>query len=217
MRIMRHGLTLLSALILVIGFGGCRSKSELELYRPGDMEVWRTVETEKLRERSEARPHVALETNMGTIIIELFEDAAPVTVENFLEYVESGFYEGTIFHRVEPGMVIQGGGFTVDLERKETRPPIRNEAGNGLRNVRGTVGAARTSDMDSATSQFYINLVDNPGFNGDGVTGGYTVFGRVYEGMDVVDAIALVETGSEGRLNTVPVEPVVVESARRIQ
>lgn len=213
---MRQSLTILSVFLLIAGFTGCRSKSELELYRPGDIKVWRTVETEALREQAEARPRVELETSMGRIVIELFEEEAPVTVANFLEYVNEGFYAGTIFHRVEPGMVIQGGGFTEDMERKPTRDPIVNEAGNGIRNSRGTVGAARTMEMDTATSQFYVNLVDNPGFDGDGVRSGYAVFGRIYEGMDVVDAIAEVQTGSAGGMNNVPDEPVVILSARQV-
>jgi peptidyl-prolyl cis-trans isomerase A (cyclophilin A) len=213
---MRKFPSLTCALLLIVLTAGCRSKHELELYRPGDTEVWRTSSTSALREQAEARPRVELTTNRGRIVIELFDQAAPASVANFLQYVEDGFYEGTIFHRVEPGMVIQGGGFTQDMQRKPTRDPIVNEAGNGLRNSRGTVGAARTREMDTATSQFYINLVDNPGFNGDGVTGGYAVFGRVYAGMEVVDAIAIEETGNAGGLSNVPVDPVIVESVRRI-
>jgi len=210
---MRQCLTAFFTALVLLGLSGCGSKKDLDLLRPGDAEVWRTVETDESGLRESSLPRVELVTNMGTIVIELYEEAAPVSVDNFLEYVEEGFYNGTIFHRVEPGMVIQGGGFEPGMIRKETDDPIINEAGNGLRNLRGTVGMARTSAMTSATSQFYINLVDNPGFNGDGVTSGYAVFGRVYEGMDVVDSIALVETGSD----TVPDEPVIVESANRLQ
>jgi peptidyl-prolyl cis-trans isomerase A (cyclophilin A) len=214
---MRHLLTILYALAILALLSGCRSKNELDLIEPGEVRAWQTVETEELRERAEERPRVRLETTMGPIVIELFDNASPVTVENFLQYVEDGFYDETIFHRVEPGLVIQGGGFTRDMDRKETRDPIVNEAGNGLRNLRGTVGAARTREMDSATSQFYINLVDNQGFNGDGETGGYAVFGRVYEGMDIVDRIALVDTGSAGGLSNVPEDPIVILSATRVQ
>jgi peptidyl-prolyl cis-trans isomerase A (cyclophilin A) len=114
-------------------------------------------------------------------------------------------------------MVVQGGGFTASMERKETRDPIPNEAGNGLRNLRGTLGMARTMEMASGTSQFYINLVDNRGFNGDGVTSGYAVFGRVYEGMDVVDSMVLMETTGVAGMNNVPVEPVIIQSAKQIQ
>jgi peptidyl-prolyl cis-trans isomerase A (cyclophilin A) len=160
---------------------------------------------------------VELVTTVGTIVIELYREQAPVSVANFLQYVNDGFYDGTIFHRVEPGMVVQGGGFTADMTRKQTRDPIENEASNGLRNLRGTVGAARTMEMDSATAQFYINLVDNAGFNGDGETSGYAVFGRVYDGMDVVDSMVLAETGRSGGMSNVPKEPIVIQSARQIQ
>jgi peptidyl-prolyl cis-trans isomerase A (cyclophilin A) len=211
---MRQSLSIFIALLFIIGLAGCRSKNELELYRPGDTKVWRTVETEDLREYQATLPRVELVTSLGRIVVELYEEQAPVSVANFLEYVNEGFYDGTIFHRVDTAQgVVQTGGFEPGMLRKEPGDPIINEAGNGLRNLRGTLGVARTSDMNSGTSQFYINLVDNPGFNGDGVTGGYAVFGRVYEGMDVVDAIALVETGTD----TVPEEPVIIESARQIQ
>lgn len=216
MRGMRHIPIFLTLCILVAGLTGCRNKSQLELYEPGEIQTWRTVENEAMRESAQERPRVEIKTNRGTFVLELFEQESPVTVANFLRYVNDAFYDGTIFHRVEPGLVIQGGGFTMSMTRKPTMDPIENEAGNGLRNLRGTVGAARTRDMDSANSQFYINLVDNPGFNGDGVTGGYAVFGRVYEGMDVVDAIALVETSTQDGLRNVPDDPVIVLSARRI-
>jgi peptidyl-prolyl cis-trans isomerase A (cyclophilin A) len=214
---MRQSLSIFSALLLIIGLTGCRNKNELELYYPGQTKVWQTTETAELEKASASRPLVELVTTEGRIVIELFDEEAPVSVANFLQYVKDGFYDGTIFHRVEPGMVIQGGGFTVEMEKKDTLPPIINEAGNGLRNSRGTIGAARTSDMNSANSQFYINLVNNSGFNGDGVTGGYAVFGRVYEGMSVVDAIALEETGMAGGMNNVPIEPVIILSARQIR
>lgn len=200
-------------LLLLLGLSGCGSKKELDLLHPGETEVWRSVDNESLDQFQQSLPRVELVTSLGTIVIELYEEDAPISVANFLEYVEEGFYDGTIFHRVEPGMVIQGGGFEPGMVRKETDDPIANEAGNGLRNLRGTIGMARTSEMTSATSQFYINLVDNPGFNGDGITGGYAVFGRVYDGMKVVDAIALVETG----IDTIPDEPVILQSARRLQ
>lgn len=214
---MRITFTYLLLLSLVAIFAGCRGKPELVLLRPGDTQVWDKVDTEELAEAVESRPRVRLETTMGPIVIELFEDAAPLSVANFLQYVEEGFYNGTIFHRVEPGLVIQGGGFTKAMTRKRTREPIANEASNGLRNARGTIGAARTMEMDSATSQFYVNLQDNSGFNGDGITSGYAVFGRVYEGMDIVDAIAFVETGPSGQMQNVPVEPIEILSAERVQ
>lgn len=211
---MRQSLSTFTTLLLIFGLAGCGSKNKLELYEPGDTKVWRTVDTEDLRDYQETLPRVELDTSEGTIVVELFEEQAPASVANFLEYVNEGFYDGTLFHRVDTAQgVVQAGGFDADMTRKETDDPIVNEAGNGLRNVRGTLGVARTSEMNSGTSQFYINLVDNPGFNGDGKTGGYAVFGRVYEGMDIVDSIALVETGSD----TVPEQPVIIESARQIQ
>ncbi len=213
---MRLIVPFLAACLVLFAGSGCRSKKQLELYRPGDTPVWRTVDAGGRPERAAALPRVELVTSMGRIVIELYERDAPVSAANFLRYVEDGFYDGTVFHRVEPGLVIQGGGYTAELEPKETRPPIRNEAGNGLRNLRGTVGMARTAAMDSATSQFYINLADNHGFNGDGVTSGYAVFGRVVEGMDVVDAIARVDRVADGRLNALPAEPVLILQARRL-
>lgn len=214
---MRSFFRIVITLVIVTVLAGCRGTPHPELHRPGQTHVWPKVDAEELQRHAEARPKVQLVTSLGTIVIELYEEQAPVSVANFIEYVKEGFYDGTIFHRVEPGMVVQGGGFTPDLTRKETRDPIPNEAGNGLRNVRGTVGMARTTDMNSATSQFFINLVDNRSFNGDGVSSGYAVFGRVYDGMEVVDSMVLVETGADGGMNSVPVEPIMIRSARQIQ
>lgn len=161
-----------------------------------------------------AGPRVALETSKGRIVLELSPDRAPKTVENFLAYVESGFYEGTIFHRVIDGFMVQGGGFTADMDRKPTRDPIPNESGSGLSNERGTIAMARTSDPDSATAQFFINTVDNQRLDArGGGNSGYTAFGRVVEGMDVVDAITSVQTTRKGMMENVPVEPVVIEGA----
>jgi cyclophilin family peptidyl-prolyl cis-trans isomerase len=158
---------------------------------------------------------VKLETSMGNIIVELDAQAAPVTVKNFLGYVEEGFFDGTIFHRVIPGFMIQGGGFTKELERKETHDAVINEAGNGLKNERGTIAMARTNDPDSATAQFFINHGDNDFLNYvENRNPGYAVFGRTIEGMDVVDAVASVETATRMGMDDVPVEPVVIESAR---
>ncbi len=159
-------------------------------------------------------PRVQVETSKGSFVIELAADKAPVTVANFLQYVRSGFFDGTVFHRVIPGFMVQGGGFTADLERKAARPPIANEAANGLSNLRGTVAMARTGEVDSATSQFFVNLVDNTYLDHrDGTPRGfgYCVFGRVVEGMDVVDAIAAVPTGTVHGLANVPLEPVVIK------
>jgi cyclophilin family peptidyl-prolyl cis-trans isomerase len=152
-------------------------------------------------------PVVVIETSLGSITAELDRRAAPVSVANFLAYAESGFYNGTVFHRVIRGFMIQGGGMTADLERKETRAPIRNEATNGLSNDRGTLAMARTNVVDSATAQFFINTVDNPGLNNRGTdpgSYGYAVFGRVTDGMDVVDEIEGVSTGRRGPFNDVP-------------
>ncbi len=158
---------------------------------------------------------VKLQTSKGDIVIELDQTAAPVTVDNFLKYVEQGFYNGTVFHRVIPNFMIQAGGFTADMRQKKTREPIAGEAANGLKNNRGTIAMARTSNPDSATSQFFINLVNNSYLDYvEGRNPGYTVFGRVVEGMDVVDAIAAVKTTTRGNSQNVPVEPVVINSAK---
>jgi peptidyl-prolyl cis-trans isomerase A (cyclophilin A) len=162
-----------------------------------------------------ANPQVKLETSKGTIVLELDQAKAPITVGNFLEYVKSGFYDGTIFHRVIPNFMIQGGGFTANLQQKPTHEPIVNESANGLVNTRGTVAMARTSDPNSATSQFFVNLVDNSFLDKakaqDGI--GYCVFGKVIQGMKVVDAIAAVRTGNAGGMQDVPMEPVVIKKA----
>ena len=158
---------------------------------------------------------IKLNTNHGTIVLELAADKAPGTVENFLQYAKEGFYDGTIFHRVINGFMIQGGGMEPGMKEKPTRAPIRNEADNGLKNERGTIAMARTPDPDSASAQFFINLKDNDFLNFRAPTPegwGYCVFGKVVEGMDVVDKIADVKTGSHGHHQDVPVEDVVIES-----
>lgn len=160
-------------------------------------------------------PVVIVDTTAGAITIQLYADKAPDSVRNFLEYVRDGFYSGTIFHRVVSGYVIQGGGYTPELVEKSTRPPVRNEATNGLTNTRGTVAMARMSAVRSATSQFFINLANNSrldhrGFSPDDY--GYAVFGRVTAGMDVVDRIAAMPTGSREGMDDVPVTPVVIKS-----
>ena len=165
-------------------------------------------------------PRVRLETNKGVIVLELEPEKAPVTVKNFLQYVREGFFDGTIFHRVIPNFMIQGGGFTATMEKKPTHPPIKNEAGNGLHNLRGTIAMARTSQVDSANSQFFINVVDNPYLDHKDSSPrgyGYCVFGKVIEGMDVVDAIAKVKTGVSHHMRDVPVEPVIIEHATVVQ
>ncbi len=158
---------------------------------------------------------ITFSTSHGDITIELFADEAPVTVENFLAYVDAGHFDGTIFHRVIPGFMIQGGGFDADMNQKPTRDPIKNEADNGLKNERGTLSMARTSDVNSATCQFFINVNDNDVLDHGERDFGYAVFARVTEGMDVVDKIVAVPTGNRGGHSDVPVEPVVVEKAAR--
>lgn len=161
-------------------------------------------------------PKVRLTTSMGAIVIELYPEKAPHSVENFLEYVQDGYYDGTIFHRVMSSFMIQGGGFTVDMQKKQTRDPIPNESKNGLSNGRGTIAMARTNDPHSGTAQFFINVVDNDTLD-HGAQGanawGYAVFGKVVDGMGVIDEIRAVRTGSFGSYRNVPATPVVVESA----
>jgi peptidyl-prolyl cis-trans isomerase A (cyclophilin A) len=165
-------------------------------------------------------PQVLMETSMGKIRIELFEKEAPITIKNFLDYAKSGFYNGTIFHRVIPGFMAQGGGFTPDMIQKQVKAPIKNEAGNGLKNDRGTIAMARTMIVDSATAQFFINVVNNGALNhrDNSVQGyGYAVFGRVVEGMDVVDAIVKVKTEAVKGHRDVPVTPVIIKSVTLVQ
>lgn len=161
-------------------------------------------------------PVVELDTNMGAIVIELNEEKAPKTVENFLNYVKSGHYDGTIFHRIIDGFMIQGGGMDAEMNEKATNAPVENEADNGLRNDKGTIAMARTQDPHSATSQFFINVKDNDFLNhsGKNMQGwGYTVFGKVTSGMDVIDKMRGVPTGRFGMHADVPNEPVVINSA----
>lgn len=194
---------LLTAVVLVCGCGEGAKKANFE----------RNTMTSETKT-------VKLETSMGNIVIELNEQAAPITVKNFLGYVEEGFYDGTIFHRVMPGFMIQGGGLTAEMEEKQTREAIINEADNGLKNERGTIAMARKPHPDSATVQFFINHRDNGPLNYvENIEPGYAVFGKVIEGMDVVDAIASVVTTTRMNkkgidMGDVPVEPVVIKSAR---
>jgi cyclophilin family peptidyl-prolyl cis-trans isomerase len=166
---------------------------------------------------ADENPVVVLDTSKGPITIELDRQRAPVTVDNFLKYVDAGFYDGLIFHRVIDGFMIQGGGMDDKMQEKPTRPPIKNEANNGLANQRGTLAMARTSNPDSATAQFFVNLVDNSRNLGPGGVDatGYTVFGRVTSGMETVDAIAKVPTGQKGPHGDVPLTPVTIKSAKR--
>lgn len=173
-----------------------------------------TMKDADMTDTIDQNPIVKLQTSKGDIYIELYKKEAPVTVENFLTYVKDGFYDGTIFHRVMPNFMIQGGGFTADMERKEARDPIVNEASNGLRHERGTIAMARKREPDTATCQFFINHKDNDFLNYvENEQDGYAVFGKVIDSMDVVDAIAVVMTTTVNDMADVPVEPVVIISA----
>lgn len=158
---------------------------------------------------------IRFETSLGDFTVEVDEESAPVSARNFLSYVDEGFFDGTIFHRVIPGFMVQGGGFTSDMHQKASRAPIENEADNGLRNTRGAIAMARTDDPDSATSQFFINLVDNAFLDRRPGNVGYAVFGRVAAGMDVIDRIAKVRTGRRRGHDDVPADAVVIKLARR--
>ena len=163
-------------------------------------------------------PQVVMETSKGEIVLELYPDKAPLTVKNFLDYIDAGFYSGTVFHRVIPGFMLQGGGFSRDMQKKSTLMPVKNEAFNGLKNDRGTIAMARTQDPHSASSQFFINTVDNAFLNYKSQTTagwGYAVFGKVIKGMEVVDAISKVQTGTQGRFRDVPKTPVEIIKVRR--
>jgi len=192
----------LFACALFLGIAGCSAS------KPGRQ----TVSTDPAPGQP-PNPRVLIETGKGSITVELFPGNAPQSTQNFLDYVNTGFYDGLVFHRVIPGFMIQGGGMTPDLAEKPTRAPIPNEADNGLKNLRGTLAMARTMDPHSASSQFFINVADNYALNhrGQSVEGwGYAVFGRVVDGMDVVDAIVAVPRGRRGPHDDVPVEPVVM-------
>lgn len=171
-----------------------------------------SVYAQEEAESASANPVVIIHTSLGDITLELFADKAPASVENFLAYAGEGFYDGTIFHRVISHFMIQGGGMTPDLKPKATKDPVVNEAGNGISNTRGTIAMARTSQPDSATSQFFINVQDNPTLDRNPSSAGYTVFGTVTEGMEVVDEIRFVETTSFPPYHDVPAEPVMIES-----
>jgi len=183
---MKNTLLMVSAVVLICAVSGCKKNTR-----------------------------IMMKTTMGDIHLELFDGTSPETSRNFLHYVDTKFYDGTIFHRVIPGFMIQGGGFTPDMTEKDTDSPIMNEANNGERNMRGTIAMARTHDIHSATSQFFINVVDNPGLDHGSRGYGYCVFGRVVQGMDVVDSIRRVNTKSLGMYRDVPVEPVIIISVQR--
>jgi cyclophilin family peptidyl-prolyl cis-trans isomerase len=157
-------------------------------------------------------------TSKGTFTVQLFDKQAPISAENFRRYAEDGYFEGTVFHRVIPGFMVQGGGMTADLKAKPgAREPIQNEATNGLKNKRGTLSMARTNDINSATSQFFINVVDNDFLDHRPGNYGYAVFGRIDSGLEVVDAIVAVQTGNQAGHQDVPVEPITIESVRSIE
>ena len=165
-------------------------------------------------------PVLVMETSMGTVKMELFAKEAPLSVKNFLDYAASGFYDGTVFHRVIPNFMIQGGGFTADMNEKTTKAPIKNEAGNGLKNNRGTLAMARTNIVDSATAQFFINVIDNDYLNHRDESSrgfGYAVFGKVIDGMAVVDKIAATRTGMKNGMPDVPVTPVFIKSIKVVK
>jgi peptidyl-prolyl cis-trans isomerase A (cyclophilin A) len=178
--------------------------------------AWATESAPAAAPKATAAPtRVALETSEGRIVVELKADKAPKTVANFVQYVKDGFYDGTIFHRVIDRFMIQGGGFTSAMAEKPTRAPIPSESTNGLKNVRGAIAMARTSDPNSATAQFFIDVVDNPRLDYPSFDGyGYTVFGNVVEGMDVVDKIRAVPTGRHDAFENVPLTPIVIKTAR---
>lgn len=171
----------------------------------------------KEKTKTEAQPvNIIIETSLGNMHLTLDAEKAPITVSNFLAYVDQKFYDNTIFHRVIPNFMIQGGGFVVGMEQKKTNPPIKNEANNGLKNDRGTIAMARTAAPDSATSQFFINHRDNRALNRPNPDGhGYAVFGKVTEGLDVLDKIAEVQTGNSGMHQNVPIDPVIIKSIHR--
>jgi len=171
-----------------------------------------TTETNQVESESTGNPVVLITTNLGDIELELYPDSAPKTVENFISYINDGSYAGTVFHRVIDGFMVQGGGFTPDGQQKPTREPIALESDNGLKNERGTVAMARTNVPDSATSQFFINVADNDFLNYAPQNPGYAVFGKVVNGMDVVDNIKVVETGVKNGMPDWPVEEVIIEN-----
>jgi len=188
-------------------FAHCRITLIIALVVTGTLTVSRAVRAQDLADT----PKVIFSTTLGNFMIELYPGKAPITVKNFLAYVDAGYFDNTIFHRVIPGFMIQGGGFTEQMQKKPTQPPIKNEANNGLKNKRGTLSMARTGVVDSATAQFFINLKDNVFLDHGTRDFGYAVFARVIAGMEVIDMIAAVPTGSKD----VPKTPVVIKSARR--
>lgn len=198
----------LMTLLFVLLLGACGQQSETQT----------TEQNGPTALKDTSNPTVLMQTSKGDIVIELYPDKAPKTVENFLKYVDDGFYDGTVFHRVIDGFMIQGGGFTPDMTKKETRAPIMNEADNGLRNIIGTISMARTMDPHSATAQFFINVANNTSLDFREKTPrawGYAVFGRVIKGMDVVTAIKGVKTTTRGVYRDVPAENIIIQKVSR--
>ena len=204
--------------VLFISVAGVAESPQAEKKVPADAKKVKAQEPPVAeQEEKTSNSVVKIVTNKGDIQIELDVEKAPISAANFLKYAKSGFYNGTIFHRVIKDFMIQGGGMTPDMQEKKTNPPIKNESDNGLRNNRGTIAMARTNNPDSATSQFYINHKDNPFLNGSKGKPGYAVFGKVVKGMAVVDAIAAVSTRQVGGHGNVPVEPVAIKSVTVIK
>jgi cyclophilin family peptidyl-prolyl cis-trans isomerase len=205
---MKKRITIILLISALLGITGCETKDKTKKKETTTMAV----------EKANAAPRVELTTSKGKIVIELDPAKAPTTVKNFLTYVNEGFYTDTVFHRVIPGFMIQGGGMTANMNQKPNHAPIAIESSNGLKNMRGTLAMARTNNPNSATSQFFINTIDNDFLNYKGPSNpGYTVFGKVVEGMDVVDAIEKVKTKNVGGHGDVPVEPVTILSAKEIK
>lgn len=210
---------MIPALVAMLSVAGCTRPRTVE---PTELTASPAKKSAPLKAETKTKPgekpFVVFDTSMGSFTMELEPEKAPESVKNFLQYVDDGFYDGTVFHRVIPGFVVQGGGFSPDLAKKPTRGPVVSEASNGLKNVTGSVAMARTSDPDSATSQFYVNLKDNQALDHRDMSRsgiGYTVFGHVTDGMDVVQNIANVPRGNKNGMGDVPNEPVVINSARR--
>jgi len=212
----QNRICLIIAAVLLLAVTGC--EPEKPAVQDNQQPAATEPISEPVKETPVTNPQVKMKTNMGDIVIELDSKNAPLTTANFLEYVNQDLYAGTIFHRVIPGFMIQGGGFTSDMKQKNTNPPIKLESDNGLKNTRGTVAMARTNDPDSATSQFFINVVDNafldyvPGKNP-----GYAVFGKVISGMVTVDKIAAVKTTTAAGMGDVPTQPVIIEKVEIIE
>jgi peptidyl-prolyl cis-trans isomerase A (cyclophilin A) len=209
--------------VLTIGLllSSCSQPNETSTIKPtvtstepsrADTPAKTTQPTKTTQPAQTALPHAVIQTSLGTISLELYPEQAPETVANFIQYARSGFYQGTLFHRVIPDFMIQGGGFGADMSRKTTTAPIQNEASPSLPNLRGTIAMARTSDPHSATSQFFINVKDNAFLNKSGANPGYAVFGRVTSGMDIADRISQVKTGLVQGMADVPLQAVTIDS-----